>query len=264
MRIKNLFSVPEGKKVTEKMFGRVLISSICSILLCMACLVGTTWAWFSVSVENIGNEIQIATVTADVTVKQGDTEIPKSDDGSYKLNAGTYDVGIELINDATEKKAPIYVLVTINKSDDSAEYYCIEILGTQGTTNLQLGISSDSSVVTFSVSWIMPASVTLINDETAVIGELPPEDEPDEETEESTGDTNGDEPAGEKTDTTVESNTEPPVTPDSSTNTGADDSGSNTGGSDTEDPANQTNTESDDSGANTEDPSQSGESETEN
>ena len=40
--MKELFAVPEGKKITEKMFGRVLISSVCSILLCMACLIGTT------------------------------------------------------------------------------------------------------------------------------------------------------------------------------------------------------------------------------
>lgn len=60
MRIKDLFTVPEGEKVTEQVFRRVLISSICSILLCMACLAGTTWAWFTVSIENTDNVIEIA------------------------------------------------------------------------------------------------------------------------------------------------------------------------------------------------------------
>ena len=60
MRIKDLFTVPEGEKVTEQVFHRVLISSICGILLCMACLAGTTWAWFTVSIENTDNVIEIA------------------------------------------------------------------------------------------------------------------------------------------------------------------------------------------------------------
>ncbi|MBQ5607534.1 MAG: hypothetical protein IIU86_00735, partial [Oscillospiraceae bacterium] len=69
MKIKHLFAVPQGEKVTEKHLRRVLISSICSILLCMTCMVSTTWAWFTVSVENRDNEIQIATVAANVHVQ---------------------------------------------------------------------------------------------------------------------------------------------------------------------------------------------------
>ena len=61
MGIKKLFTVPEGEKITEQVFCRVLISSICSMLLCMACLAGTTWAWFTVSIENTGNVIEIGT-----------------------------------------------------------------------------------------------------------------------------------------------------------------------------------------------------------
>ena len=36
MRMKNFFRVSEGTCVTENMFSRVLISSVCSILLSMA------------------------------------------------------------------------------------------------------------------------------------------------------------------------------------------------------------------------------------
>ena len=71
MRIKNLFIIPTGEKVTEKALRRVLISSICSILLCMTCLVSTTWAWFTVSVENTRNEIWIAAPKVSVTIKDG-------------------------------------------------------------------------------------------------------------------------------------------------------------------------------------------------
>lgn len=57
MRISKLFTIPEGEKVTEQKLRSVLVASICSILLCMTCLASTTWAWFTVSVENTGNVI---------------------------------------------------------------------------------------------------------------------------------------------------------------------------------------------------------------
>ena len=59
MRIKKLFTVEKEEKITEKRLLQVLISSVCSMLLCMACLAGTTWAWFAVSIENENNEIRI-------------------------------------------------------------------------------------------------------------------------------------------------------------------------------------------------------------
>ena len=62
LKIAHLFTVPAGEKVTEKAFLRVLISSVCSMLLCMGCLFGTTWAWFTLEIDNPQNEIQIAKV----------------------------------------------------------------------------------------------------------------------------------------------------------------------------------------------------------
>ena len=56
MRLKDLFTVPTGEKVTERHLNRVLVSSICGLLLCMACLVGTTWAWFTDSVIRLISE----------------------------------------------------------------------------------------------------------------------------------------------------------------------------------------------------------------
>ena len=85
MKIKHLFAVPQGEKVTEKHLRRVLISSICSILLCMTCMVSTTWAWFTVSIENTNNVIEMATATASVQI----SPVAITDEnGAYILNAG--------------------------------------------------------------------------------------------------------------------------------------------------------------------------------
>ena len=121
MRIKDLFTVPQGERVTEKTFGRVLVSSVCSILLCMACLFGTTWAWFVAGIENTGNVIQIANVELEVTtVPEGESSAVTGN--SQTLTAGVYDLRIEIRNEAAGNEAgakhPVYVIMTTceNKS----------------------------------------------------------------------------------------------------------------------------------------------------
>ena len=61
MRCKNIL---KGKGKTSY---RLLVSSLCSILLCVCCLTGTTWALFAVSVENTGNVIAIGTPSVALT-----------------------------------------------------------------------------------------------------------------------------------------------------------------------------------------------------
>lgn len=180
MRIKELFTVPEGKKITEKMFGRVLISSVCSILLCMACLIGTTWAWFTVNIENTGNEIQIAIVKPIVTVtKDGNTPVSPADNTHYMLDAGSYQVEIQLDNNATgaddlnkTQRNELYVVMTATQGGVS-ESYCLVFSGTEESIACNLQIVGNIAEIRFAVSWIMPASATSIDSETVIIGRVP-------------------------------------------------------------------------------------------
>lgn len=171
LRIKELFTIPEGEKVTEKLFGRVLISSICSILLCMACLAGTTWAWYTVSIENRGNEIQIATVNANVDIRDRENNAVNADpNGKYTLEAGTYTAQINLSNDATEPKSPVYVEISVSHGEETTYYYLtFENGGKDATQEFQVG--ANSATVNFSVSWVKPVSATAIGSEKIVIGE---------------------------------------------------------------------------------------------
>ena len=175
MRMKELFAVPEGKKITEKMFGRVLISSVCSILLCMACLIGTTWAWFTVSIENEGNEIQIAEVIPSVVIKVGDTPVSPVD-GAYTLEAGTYEVTIRLDNNATgaddlnkTQRNVVYVVISVIQDSTSNNYY-LAFTKAEETKLHELQITGSAAEIRFSASWIEPASATPIGSEAIVIG----------------------------------------------------------------------------------------------
>lgn len=173
MLFKNLFTVPTGQKVTEKHLRRVLISSICGILLCMSCLAGTTWAWYTVEIENRGNEIQIATVTADVNVLDAASNaVQPDDDGNYTFATGTYTVRINLESDATEAKNPVYVVISVSSGEENAYYYLTFENGNKAAEQI-LQVGADGSTVRFSVSWVRPVSATAVNGEDIVIGEAP-------------------------------------------------------------------------------------------
>lgn len=160
MRIRELFTVPDGKKVTEKAFGRVLISSICSILLCMACLAGTTWAWFAVSIENRGNVIQIG--TPEVTVAVDDNSFTS---GS-SLSAGEHLVKINrtVNQDDLHQKMEFFVILAIQSEGETAIY--------------QIAVSESSSVtiktngeckLSWVASWFAPANADEISDGVIVV-----------------------------------------------------------------------------------------------
>lgn len=177
MRIKELFTIPEGTKVTEKMFSKVLLSSICSILLCMACLVSTTWAWFAVSIENTCNEIIIATVNPKVKIKQDNLGAVEPSNGSYELKTGNYLIEVELENDATESDAfgyrtgPMYLVMPVIRADNTAENYFIKIENGCDSITRELIIGDESVNISFSVSWVQPAAANPIGSKCLLIGE---------------------------------------------------------------------------------------------
>lgn len=102
-KLRYLFTVPQGEKVTEKHFRRVLISYVCSILLTMSCLFSTTWALFQHSVVSSDNVIQMGSFEPVILVQQENQSdiitIPLAEKneivfcpGTYELNISSYDV----------------------------------------------------------------------------------------------------------------------------------------------------------------------------
>ena len=172
MRIREWFSVPEGKRITEKCLYRVLLSSVCSILLCMGCLAGTTWAWFTVSIENRGNEIQIATVTANVSMLDTVNNVVATDtSGKYVLAAGTYTAQLNLSNDATEPKSPVYVVISVSHGEETS-YYCLTFENGDKDAAQAFQVGSHSATVNFAASWVKPVSASAVSGEAIVIGEV--------------------------------------------------------------------------------------------
>jgi hypothetical protein len=146
-------------------FGKVLLSTVCGVLLCMACLAGTTWAWFVVGIENAGNEIQIATVNADLTLTRDSVMLGENADGGYDLSAGDYALDIRLYNEA---KCPVYMVISVNQNGTD-RYYSIPFASGTTETVRQLRIVNTPAAVSFSRSWFAPDGAVAVETDTLVI-----------------------------------------------------------------------------------------------
>lgn len=162
MRLKDLFTVPEGQKVTEKHLRRVLISSICGILLCMSCLASTTWAWFTVSIENKGNVIQVASVPrVSVTVN---TE--KFDSGPITV-ADNVIVNIENSSDLDDvkQKSTLYVTISI----DGVVRGVVKLhSGNKYKTSITIKTDASCSL-SWTASWVEPPDADQLSGDTITL-----------------------------------------------------------------------------------------------
>lgn len=153
--LKKLFTVPKNEKITEKQLFRVLTASVCSILLCLTCLVSTTWAWFTVEVNSGANTIQIATLTPTVTV-EGKGNNPAN------LAQGVHKLTLSLTRDPEDggrKYGYVIICVTPNGSQSGKYYYAeVQINGNKSEYSIQL--NSDASL-TYSAAWIVAENSTM-------------------------------------------------------------------------------------------------------
>lgn len=165
MQIKELFTIPDEQKVTEKAFCRVLISTICWTMLCMICLAGTTWAWFTASVENKENVIEIASATVHVSVNGQEI------DQAYQTDSeAEYEICVRLEHSGQDWKVPVYVLMYVTQQENSSCYYFTFTNGGQLEQNLSLPIAGMTNL-SFQVSWIAPAEAKSVEELTQIIGE---------------------------------------------------------------------------------------------
>lgn len=105
------------EKVTETALTRSLAASVIGIVLCMFCLVGTTWAWYSSTAES-GENVTVG-ANFDVTVKIDD--VKPGSDGVYQLADGEHTV--TLTKTGTAKNGFCQVIATGTVSPAGTTYY---------------------------------------------------------------------------------------------------------------------------------------------
>lgn len=158
MKLKNLFVVPEGQKISEKSLYRVLIANVCSILLCLACLAGSTWAWFTVSLENTDNVIQMGYPQANVYMN-----------GTECYSGITLEGQNELVlmhdnpADSLNNRHDLYVTFMVNYAEKIYDNYTVHL---EGANFEPLRVKVDAKVsctLSWSVSWFAPANATMLS-----------------------------------------------------------------------------------------------------
>lgn len=87
--LKNLMYIPRHSKAANVNILQLLLPSFAGIMICMACLAGMTWAWFSVGVQTKQQTFTAASFDVSVSIaeKIGGTAPEKSPNG-YRLSAG--------------------------------------------------------------------------------------------------------------------------------------------------------------------------------
>ena len=159
MCIKKLFAISKGEKATDKQFTKVLISSLCGILLCMGCLFSTTWAWFAQSVNNGENVIQIATMPEAVLKVDGQEFV-----SGEVLQGGTHQISINHNGeqDVFAQKSTLYVILSF----DGNNMVCIQLNAENGyfqelTAQIPEGASCG---MTWDISWLAPVNAELLTE----------------------------------------------------------------------------------------------------
>lgn len=148
--------------ITEKVFFKMLISSVLGILLCMACLVSTSWAWFTVDISNGENVIQIGSPKVTLQLDNADFV------SGMPVAAGSHTLQISHPGDQDDfqQKSTLYVMLTL---DGTGTVYTI--LSAENRYAREITLELDRScVLTYGVSWFAPANAMLLIGDTL----LPP------------------------------------------------------------------------------------------
>ena len=119
--------------VTEAALTRSLTMSVIGIILCMVCLTGTTWAWYSSSVTSGENVIVGPYFDVDVAVVDGSAK-PDAD-GVYSFSGGTHTV--KLTGEGTAENGFCQIIATDLGSPAGTTYYAAGLSG-GGSVSLEV------------------------------------------------------------------------------------------------------------------------------
>ena len=149
----------DAKKLTEKAFSRLIISSVLGILVCVMCLCSATWAWFSTDVSNDSNTLcsgnfgLIVTVTDENGTSVDVTENPDGTSVCAFADAKEYNVTLKMTEDTTVTKGFCVIKA------GNASYSTAAMNSKEGITSLSFKIDVKEAGLTlsFTPAWGLPA-----------------------------------------------------------------------------------------------------------
>lgn len=108
----------------------MLAPSILGLCICMICLCGTSWAWFTATQSSGVATIKTGQYRTLTTVSQGGTALTPDENGKYRLEGnGTYQVEIKVLDESTATTGFANVsLEEIDSLENTLEYYTVPIM----------------------------------------------------------------------------------------------------------------------------------------
>ncbi len=97
--LKAMFYNPKHSRPADDNILRLLLPSLIGIAICMVCLAGSTWAWYSASISTLPQTITAANYDLDISVTGADETPVEPTDGVYALAEGVYTVLLEKAGD---------------------------------------------------------------------------------------------------------------------------------------------------------------------
>lgn len=104
------------QELSDQMFIKSMRRMILGILLCVCCLVSTTWAWFIASADSQVFEVRLQNTDIRISTRSR-ARIRQNQDGEYRMPAGSYTIEAEPLSGF----AAMYCLVHIRKEESSIE-----------------------------------------------------------------------------------------------------------------------------------------------
>lgn len=166
--IQSLLYVPKHQKPTDENILRLLMPSVIGAVLCMVCLAGTTWAWFSASMQTELSAITAAEYTVSVTITdENQKQVEKSPEGGYALSANTaYSFTLEAGGSA--KRRGGYFLL----ENTAGETYCTQSVMPGESLQFTLIPATNDLFYTVTAVWGVPKNPQILPN--TVIGEKAP------------------------------------------------------------------------------------------
>ena len=166
--------ITEKVKSAEAGIKRMMLTSVLGMLICVVCLAGTTWAWFTANsgIDDTDNPLSVETAQVNVAVRIDNQDIVTVSGGNLQeiTIAENKKLSVTLTGDGTSTKKYCYVEV------DGKGYY----VDLSSGNPITFTVCSSSSSMMIKASWSVPDSGSLISSEATIgKGKLPENDSKD-------------------------------------------------------------------------------------
>ena len=149
------------KKLTDKAFSRLLLTSAIGFFICIACLCSTTWAWFTGSVVGADNEIKMAgSCLLTITVECDGEQLADIESGVLLEAGAVYTVTLSL----PANSGSGYCLIATDERSYYSDYIKRHEGGTE-TISFRLTVE-ETQTVSFVTRWgIYSGECDVVTDE---------------------------------------------------------------------------------------------------